>query len=238
MLLILGLMLGYITSSLVGVLNFYATSENVHSYTLWGLGSFSSVGWEQMPLFSILIIVGVGISLAMPKWLNMETEFMGLSKEKADEEAIRVFADNLRQLLLASPLGQKRILAIDPGYRTGCKVVCLDAQGNMLHNETIYPHPPQSESGIAMINANLPDSLPHVSFYIADCPYSDLKAQLSYRLKAEYHLPNIGFVDMASLWSRLLYGFWFGNVSPIAYIQNAKVPILFIHDILNSYYSH
>ncbi|HUW07009.1 MAG TPA: Tex family protein [Williamwhitmania sp.] len=81
---------------------------------------------------------------------SMETEFMGLSKEKADEEAIRVFADNLRQLLLASPLGQKRILAIDPGYRTGCKVVCLDAQGNMLHNETIYPHPPQSESGLAM----------------------------------------------------------------------------------------
>jgi len=81
---------------------------------------------------------------------SMETEFMGLSKEKADEEAIRVFADNLRQLLLASPLGQKRILAIDPGYRTGCKVVCLDSQGNMLHNETIYPHPPQSESGIAM----------------------------------------------------------------------------------------
>ncbi len=81
---------------------------------------------------------------------SMETEFMGLSKEKADEEAIRVFADNLRQLLLASPLGQKRILAIDPGYRTGCKVVCLDAQGNLLHNETIYPHPPQSESGLAM----------------------------------------------------------------------------------------
>ena len=81
---------------------------------------------------------------------SMETEFMGLSKEKADEEAIRVFADNLRQLLLASPLGQKRILAIDPGYRTGCKVVCLDAQGNMLHNETIYPHPPQSESSLAM----------------------------------------------------------------------------------------
>ena len=73
---------------------------------------------------------------------SIETEFAGMSKEKADEEAIRVFAENLRQLLLASPLGQKRVLAIDPGFRTGCKVVCLDAQGNLLHNENIYPHPP------------------------------------------------------------------------------------------------
>ena len=76
---------------------------------------------------------------------SMETEFANSSKEKADEEAIRVFADNLRQLLLAAPLGQFRVLAIDPGYRTGCKVVCLDAQGNLLHNETIYPHKPQEE---------------------------------------------------------------------------------------------
>ena len=73
---------------------------------------------------------------------SIETEFAGISKEKADDEAIRVFAENLRQLLLASPLGQKRVLAIDPGFRTGCKVVCLDAQGNLLHNENIYPHPP------------------------------------------------------------------------------------------------
>ena len=73
---------------------------------------------------------------------SIENEFAALSKEKADEEAIRVFAENLRQLLLASPLGQKRVLAIDPGFRTGCKVVCLDAQGNLLHNENIYPHPP------------------------------------------------------------------------------------------------
>lgn len=77
---------------------------------------------------------------------SIETEFANSSKEKADEEAIRVFADNLRQLLLAAPLGQKRVLAIDPGYRTGCKVVCLDAQGNLLHNETIYPHKPQEET--------------------------------------------------------------------------------------------
>ncbi|NDW19267.1 RNA-binding transcriptional accessory protein [Dysgonomonas sp. 216] len=76
---------------------------------------------------------------------SIETEFASLSKEKADEEAIRVFVENLRQLLLAAPLGQKRVLGIDPGYRTGCKVVCLDAQGNLLHNETIYPHPPQNE---------------------------------------------------------------------------------------------
>lgn len=75
----------------------------------------------------------------------IETEFAALSKEKADEEAIRVFAANLRQLLLAPPLGQKRVMGIDPGFRTGCKVVCLDAQGTLLHNEAIYPHPPKSE---------------------------------------------------------------------------------------------
>lgn len=76
---------------------------------------------------------------------SIETEFAALSKEKADEDAIRVFAENLRQLLLAPPLGQMRILGVDPGYRTGCKLVCLDAEGNLLHNETIYPHPPQNE---------------------------------------------------------------------------------------------
>ena len=80
---------------------------------------------------------------------SIETEYMTLSKQKADEEAIRVFAENLRQLLLAPPLGQKRVMGIDPGYRTGCKVVCLDAQGNLLHNETIYPHPPKSEHSIS-----------------------------------------------------------------------------------------
>ncbi len=80
---------------------------------------------------------------------SIETEFANLSKEKADEEAIKVFAENLKQLLLAPPLGQKRILAIDPGYRTGCKVVCLDEQGNLLHNETIYPHKPQEEKKMA-----------------------------------------------------------------------------------------
>lgn len=76
---------------------------------------------------------------------SIENEFKAESKEKADMEAIRVFAENLRQLLLASPLGQKRVLALDPGYRTGCKVVCLDAQGSLLHNTTIYPHPPQAD---------------------------------------------------------------------------------------------
>lgn len=76
---------------------------------------------------------------------SIETEFSNLSKTKADEEAIRVFAGNLRQLLMAPPLGQKRVLGVDPGYRTGCKLVCLDAQGALLHNETVYPHPPQNE---------------------------------------------------------------------------------------------
>lgn len=81
---------------------------------------------------------------------SMETEFFSDSKQQADNEAIKVFAENLRQLLLAPPLGQKRVMGIDPGYRSGCKVVCLDAQGNLLHNETIYPHPPQSEVAQAM----------------------------------------------------------------------------------------
>jgi protein Tex len=80
---------------------------------------------------------------------SIGTEFRASSKEKADREAIDVFADNLKQLLLAPPLGQKRILALDPGYRTGCKLVCLDAQGNLIHNETIYPHPPRNESRMA-----------------------------------------------------------------------------------------
>lgn len=76
---------------------------------------------------------------------SIETEFGASSKEKADEDSIHVFIENLRQLLLAAPLGEKRVLGIDPGYRTGCKLVCLDAEGNLLHNETIYPHPPQKE---------------------------------------------------------------------------------------------
>jgi len=76
---------------------------------------------------------------------SIETEFANISKEKADTEAIRVFAENLHQLLLSPPLGQKRVLGVDPGFRSGCKLVCLDAQGNLLHNETIYPHQPQNE---------------------------------------------------------------------------------------------
>jgi protein Tex len=80
---------------------------------------------------------------------SIETEFRNIYKDKADEEAIRVFADNLQQLLLMAPLGEKNILALDPGFRSGCKVVCLDRQGNLLHNETIFPHPPQRETSIA-----------------------------------------------------------------------------------------
>jgi uncharacterized protein len=76
---------------------------------------------------------------------SIETEFSRLAKEKSDEEAIRVFAENLRQLLLSAPLGRKRMLAIDPGFRTGCKIACLDEQGNLLHHDVIYPHPPQEQ---------------------------------------------------------------------------------------------
>jgi uncharacterized protein len=91
--------------------------------------------------------VGIAVKDGYKRLLkpSIETEFAALSKGKADAQAIRVFAENLRQLLLAPPLGQKRVLGIDPGFRTGCKVVCLDAQGNLLHNETIYPHPPVNE---------------------------------------------------------------------------------------------
>jgi uncharacterized protein len=81
---------------------------------------------------------------------SIETEFRQMAKEKADKEAIRVFAENLRQLLMLPPLGQKTVLAIDPGFRSGCKVVILDRQGRLLHNETIYPHPPQSEVKLAV----------------------------------------------------------------------------------------
>lgn len=80
---------------------------------------------------------------------SIENEFAALSKEEADNAAITMFADNARQLLFAPPLGKKRILAIDPGYRTGCKVVCLDQQGNLLHNDTIYPTPPRNEVSTA-----------------------------------------------------------------------------------------
>ncbi|MFO7615005.1 MAG: Tex family protein [Bacteroidales bacterium] len=80
---------------------------------------------------------------------SMETEIRAMAKEKADNYAIRVFVDNLRQLLMVPPLGQKNVLAIDPGFRTGCKIVCLDRQGNLLHNETIYPHPPENQVKIA-----------------------------------------------------------------------------------------
>jgi len=81
---------------------------------------------------------------------SIETEFRNLAKAKADEEAIQVFTENLRQLLLAAPLGQRSILALDPGFRTGCKVVCLDTQGNLSYNGTIYPHPPQSKTNQAV----------------------------------------------------------------------------------------
>ncbi|MCF8234367.1 MAG: RNA-binding transcriptional accessory protein [Bacteroidales bacterium] len=84
----------------------------------------------------------------------MENEFRALTKERADEEAIRVFVANLRQLMMAPPLGQRNVLAIDPGFRTGCKLVCLDRQGNLRHNETIYPHPPQKETKQAIQKIN------------------------------------------------------------------------------------
>ena len=90
-------------------------------------------------------LVGEAVDDAYKRLLkpSIENEFAALSKEKADEEAINVFAENLHQLLLSAPLGQKRVMGVDPGFRTGCKIVCLDAQGNLLHHEAIFPHPPK-----------------------------------------------------------------------------------------------
>lgn len=99
---------------------------------------------------SVIVRTAVADSYSRLLLPSLETEFRNSSKESADAEAISVFAMNLRQLLLASPLGRCRILAIDPGYRTGCKVVCLDEQGNLLHNETIFPHPPQNQTALAV----------------------------------------------------------------------------------------
>lgn len=102
-------------------------------------------------------LVGEAVADAYKRLLkpSIETEFATISKEKADEEAIRVFSENLRQLLLAPPLGQKRVMGIDPGFRTGCKVVCLDAQGNLLYNTAIFPdfckHTPCSKAGIQVV---------------------------------------------------------------------------------------
>lgn len=104
----------------------------------------------------------------------------------------------------------------------------VGAHGESMGAATVLQH-------AGMINSRTPDSLPHISFYIADCPYSDLKQQLAYRLKEEYHIPNIGIVEAASLWSHWIYGFWFGEVSPIEHIQDVKVPILFIHGDADTY---
>lgn len=92
-------------------------------------------------------LVGEAIDDAFKRLLkpSIETEFAAQSKQKADEEAIVVFAENLRQLLLAAPLGQKRVMAVDPGFANGCKTACLDAQGNLVHHEIVYPHPPRSK---------------------------------------------------------------------------------------------
>ena len=94
---------------------------------------------------AILVKSAIADSCKRLLFPSIETEMRQWAKEKADTEAIRVFAENMRQLLLAPPLGQKNVLAIDPGFRTGCKIVCLDRQGKLVHNETIYPHPPQNE---------------------------------------------------------------------------------------------
>ena len=134
---------------------------------------------------------------------SIETEFANLSKEKANEEAIRVFAENLRQLLLAAPLGQKRVLAIDPGFRSGCKVVCLDAQGNLLLNETIYPHKPQEEIQLAAKKIlTLVSNYQIEAFAIGNGTASRETEQFIKNLKFDHELPVfVVSEDGASIYS-------------------------------------
>lgn len=125
--------------------------EVSHDYALERIGR-KVYGGRRRPSDSCRRQVDMACEDAFKRLLHpsIENETLAAAKEKADIEAIRVFGENLRELLLAPPVGQKRTLAIDPGFRTGCKVVCLDAQGTLLHNETIYPHPPVNEKIAAM----------------------------------------------------------------------------------------
>lgn len=116
--------------------------ENLHKYFVR-----DSVGSNRSSYYVAEAVEDSYKRLIKP---SIESEFLAAAKQKADTEAIKVFGDNLRQLLLMSPLGEKRILALDPGFRTGCKVVCLDQNGVLLHNETIYPHPPQNDVTLSM----------------------------------------------------------------------------------------
>ncbi len=104
----------------------------------------------------------------------------------------------------------------------------VGAHGESMGAATVLLH-------AGMVNSHTPDSLPHISFYIADCPYSVLKKQLAYRLKVEYGIPDIGFVNATSFWTHWIYGFWFGDVSPIAHINEVTVPVLFIHGDTDTY---
>ncbi len=116
-------------------------------------GIYSSVlRGRREPSKSTALEIDYAVEDAYKRLLHpsIENEVLKAAKERADVESIRVFGENLRELLMAPPLGQKRVLAIDPGFRTGCKVVCLDAQGELLHNDTIYPHPPKNERTMAM----------------------------------------------------------------------------------------
>lgn len=107
---------------------------------------------ERCSLYSLFEQLDMAVDDSIKRLLHpsIENETLHLAKEKADLDSIKVFGENLRQLLLAAPVGEKRTLAIDPGFRTGCKVVCLSAQGDLLHNDTIYPHPPVNEKVMAM----------------------------------------------------------------------------------------
>ncbi len=112
----------------------------------------NSIRGKRTPSEAVALQIDYAVEDSFKRLLHpsIENETINNAKEKADIESINLFGENLRQLLLAPPLGQKRVLAIDPGFRTGCKVVCLDAQGALLHNDTIYPHPPMNEKIMAM----------------------------------------------------------------------------------------
>ena len=136
---------------------------------------------------------------------SIETEFSNLSKEQADDQAISVFAENLRQLLLSAPLGQKRVMGVDPGFRTGCKIVCLDAMGNLLHHEAIFPHPPVNHRMQATVHLQQMIEQYHIeAIAIGNGTASrETRAFVEETVKGQEHSPQVFVVseDGASVYS-------------------------------------
>ena len=142
-------LLALLRGSQEGVLNVKLDADDTISKKIVNRFLYNGVKCNTFKLFEQLDMA-VEDSIKHLLHPSIENEAIAAAKEKADLESIRVFGENLRQLLLAAPVGEKRTLAIDPGFRTGCKVVCLGSNGELLHNDTIYPHPPANEKVMAM----------------------------------------------------------------------------------------